>query len=73
MTRAIAPSPAHRVAVDARDARGGKPLAHFGLEPLGADARLLEELAAALATRRGTARRVVAVVAAHAPRGAMVT
>ena len=35
------------VAIDARDARAREPLAQLGLDPLGAEARLLEILAAA--------------------------
>ena len=34
--------PAHRVAIQPRDARAGTQALHFGLDALGAEARLLE-------------------------------
>ncbi len=58
--RAAAPD---GVAIDARDTRPRKPLAEVGLEPLGAEAGLLEVLAAARPALPRHRRRVVAVVA----------
>ena len=58
---------ADRVAIQPRDARAGACLLHLRLDPLGAEAGLLEIRTGAQRARRRHARGVVAVVAARAP------
>src|SRR5215471_1025973 len=67
--RTLAPN---RVAVNPSDAGLWKCCAHVRLEPLGPNSGLLQVLASAGAALARHRRRVIAVMAAHAPRGAVV-
>ena len=70
-TASMAPLPPRGVAIDAGDARARHHGLHLGLDALGADAAIVEELAAAGRARRRQRPAVVAVVALGAARGAV--